>query len=89
MGTDNGTLKPVEIDFHGLHVNEAKNIAIEYIKPILPVLKKIRIITGRGAHSKNGQGKLNEAIKKFFLEELNIKCKNVFGNEGALDVFFQ
>ena len=37
----------VHVDLHGLHCNEAKERVNEYILPILPVLKKIIVITGK------------------------------------------
>jgi DNA-nicking Smr family endonuclease len=72
-----------KFDFHGLHVDEAKIIARVFIVPELAAVKKITIITGRGVHSKDGKSKLKEALQKYFIHELKIKCENVIGNEGA------
>lgn len=36
----------VHVDFHGLHVKEAKERVNEYVLPILPALKKVILITG-------------------------------------------
>lgn len=58
MGTIIDELKNdglIYIDLHGLFINEAKERVKEFILPILPVLIKISIITGRGKHSQSGE----------------------------------
>ena len=78
----------MSIDLHGLHVQEAKSILQDYVLPVLPVLKRVFLITGRGMHSKDGRGALKEAISKFLLNdvELPLRCEDQIGNEGALFV---
>ena len=78
----------MQIDLHGLHVAEAKSILQDYVLPVLPVLKRVFLITGRGKHSKDGKGALKEAISRFLLEkvELALRCEDQIGNEGALFV---
>jgi DNA-nicking Smr family endonuclease len=71
------------VDLHGLSVEGAKQIVYNTILPVLPVLKKIMIITGRGLHSADEQGVLKPAVKNY-LEELEIKCEDVERNEGAI-----
>ena len=78
----------MSIDLHGLHVHEAKTILRDYVLPVLPVVKKIYLITGRGKHSKDGKSVLKESVKKFLTEEVELKlrCEDQIGNEGILFV---
>ena len=48
QGGNNGL---IQIDFHGLHVDEMKIKFKDHILPILPVVKKVMVITGRGLYS--------------------------------------
>ena len=48
--------KKMSIDLHSLHVEEAKSILQDFILPVLPVLKKVNLITSRGKHSDTGKG---------------------------------
>jgi hypothetical protein len=73
------------VDFHGLSVEAAKRFIQDPILTVLPVLKKIMIITGRGLHSQTGQGVLKSAITSY-LDELKVKFEDVVGNDGALYV---
>ena len=59
---NNGGL--IQIDFHGLHVNEMRIKFKEQIIPILPVVKKVMVITGQGLHSAGNEGKLKKALFK-------------------------
>ena len=78
----------MSIDLHGLHVSEAKSILRDYVLPVLPVLQKVYLITGRGKHSKSGQSVLKESIQKYLLKEVELKlrCEDKIGNEGVLFV---
>jgi DNA-nicking Smr family endonuclease len=53
----------MRIDLHALHVDEAKSMLTEYIFPALPVVKRVIVITGRGANSKGGKAVLKDEIK--------------------------
>jgi hypothetical protein len=77
-----------KFDFHGLHVDEAKLIARENIAPRLngAINEQITIVTGRGRHSKNGKSEVKEALEKYFIHDLKMRCENVPGNEGVLAV---
>jgi DNA-nicking Smr family endonuclease len=75
-----------KFDFHGLHVNEAKIIARDIIVPALATAKQITIITGRGVHSKDGISKLREALPKYFMHELKIRCRSFSDNDGGFIV---
>ncbi|KAJ2997411.1 hypothetical protein HDV02_005540 [Globomyces sp. JEL0801] len=72
-----------ELDLHGLHVKEVDHILREFVLPVLPVLRRVVIITGQGRHSKDGNCPLKDAVMKFFLEH-NYKCVSHRGNKGAL-----
>jgi hypothetical protein len=74
------------VDLHGLSIEAAKRFIKDPILPILPVLKKITVITGRGLHSKDGKCVLKQAIK-IHLQEINVKFEDVDGNEGAIVIF--
>lgn len=76
----------VKIDLHSLFVAEAKIILNEYVLPVLPALKKMIIITGRGTHNKSKKQILKEEIKSY-LTLRNIKNDEVEGNDGALYVY--
>jgi DNA-nicking Smr family endonuclease len=76
------------IDLHGLSVEAAKRFIDDPILHVLPVLKKIMVITGRGLHSANGECVLKVAIKSY-LNELKVECEEVKGNEGAICVHMQ
>ena len=71
----------VHVDLHCLHVNEAKERVKEFVLPILPVLKRMIIITGHGAHS-GGSSVLKESLKSFF-NEIGVRCEET-KNKGTL-----
>jgi DNA-nicking Smr family endonuclease len=55
----------MSIDLHALHVEEAKNMLLEYVFPVLPVVRKVVVITGRGTNSNGGKGVMKEEIKVY------------------------
>lgn len=73
----------LHIDMHGLHVNEAKERANEFVLPILPALKKIIIITGHGVHNETGSSVLKESLRKYF-SDIKVRCEDLKKNKGAL-----
>ena len=77
----------VFVDLHGLFVNEAKEKAIEFIQPFLPVLKKMVVITGHGSHNQSGESVLKNAMREHFVS-LGFKCRDVEKNKGALFIYF-
>lgn len=87
MALGQGKIKTsvVHVDFHGLHVNEAKERIDEFVLPILPVLKKIIVITGHGVHNESGCSVLKEELRKYFGQN-NLKCEDLKKNKGALCV---
>ena len=80
---DDGML---QVDFHGLHIGEMYSKYNELVEAVLPVLKKVRIITGRGLHSASGESKLNKAIKKKIAQDKNVRWDAVPNNPGAIVV---
>ena len=82
MGTLSGKTI-MKIDIHGLHVEEAKAQISEYILPVLQVISKVILITGRGRHGESGASILKPAMEAFLsLEE--VKFRDVPGNDGAI-----
>ncbi len=78
----------MHIDLHGLHVHEAESILQDYVLPVLPVLKRVYLITGRGKHSKDGKSVLKESVMTFLREDvkLALRCEEQIGNDGVLFV---
>mmetsp|Transcript_35059 Transcript_35059/g.84824 ORF Transcript_35059/g.84824 Transcript_35059/m.84824 type:complete len:1109 (-) Transcript_35059:1667-4993(-) len=74
------------VDFHGLHVNEMHSKYKELVEAILPVVKKVTVITGRGLHSTGGASKLMIALKKKIEKDKNTRWDSVPRNPGALVV---
>lgn len=84
--------KPVEaeIDLHQMTKEEARKETMVFLEDSQVLgLKKVRIITGKGLHSKDGVGILNAYVKSLLdgagFEYQNAKYNE--GGEGALDVF--
>ena len=80
------TSDAIQVDYHGLHVNEMHSKYEELVEAILPVVKKITIITGRGLHSTGGTGKLMKGLKKKIEKDKNTRWQAVPNNPGALTV---
>ena len=78
----------IQIDLHGLHINEAKWIIDDRILPILPVFIKLILITGHGLHSESGDSVLKKAVKAHLIER-NIKVEQVSKNNGALRILYK
>lgn len=78
-----------EIDLHGFTKEEAK-IALENFlsEAENKRCKKVRIITGKGLHSENGRGILNQYVRKA-LDSKGLKysdAKLYQGGSGAIEV---
>jgi hypothetical protein len=58
------TTSRINIDLHGQYVEDAKILFDEKVMPVLPVQKRIGVVTGRGKHSKTakGQSKLRTGL---------------------------
>ena len=56
--------------YHGLHANEMRRKFKEHVIPILPVVKKVMEITGRGLHSSGKESKLKKVLSS--LESVKI-----------------
>jgi hypothetical protein len=83
-----GADKHLKVDLHGLFVEEAKEVIETFVLPVLPVIGKLMLITGRGVHNKTKMAKLKLALKKHF-SEIKIRCEELSDNEGALVIFSQ
>ena len=82
MGTLSGNTL-LKIDIHGLHVEEAKAQIAEYVLPVLQVVSKVILITGRGRHSASGSSILKPALEAF-LRSVEVNFRDVPGNDGAI-----
>jgi DNA-nicking Smr family endonuclease len=83
-----GTL--IRVDFHGLLVNEMRMKFNDQIMPILPVVKRVMIITGRGSHSAGKEAKLKKALFKLVsMYQSSVYWQPVDRNPGALYVVWR
>ncbi|KAJ3096713.1 hypothetical protein HDU97_005629 [Phlyctochytrium planicorne] len=80
MGTISNERQELHVDLHGLHVTEAKLMVEQFVVPVVPVVKSVIIITGRGKHARDGDAVLKKAMKEF-LPKLGLAGKN-----GALRI---
>lgn len=76
----------IQVDFHGMHVSEMHTKYEELVEAILPVVKRVTIITGRGLHSPGGECKLMKALKKKIEKEKNTRWSKIPNNPGAINV---
>jgi DNA-nicking Smr family endonuclease len=81
-----GADKHLKVDFHGFFIDEAKEVINTYIMPVLPVIRKVVLITGRGVHNKSQVTKLKLALKDHFAK-IKIRCEELSDNEGALCIY--
>uniref|UniRef100_A0A7S3V5Q9 RING-type domain-containing protein n=1 Tax=Chaetoceros debilis TaxID=122233 RepID=A0A7S3V5Q9_9STRA len=82
----------IVLDFHGLHVEEAKNKFDDEVVPILPVIKKIRLIVGRGKHSSAQIARLKPMLQEHIAEHPRhhlMTCRVDPTNDGALFVYYK
>ena len=82
----------VEMDFHALHVNEARDQFDLRVLPILKAVKTVVLVVGRGAHSRGNQSKLKPALQKHIdkhEKRANLKYSGVEGNPGAIRVHWK
>ena len=50
------------VDLHGLRIVEAREKFDELVVPVLPVLGRCVVVTGRGKHSESGEAALRNAL---------------------------
>ena len=74
------------VDLHGQSVEAAKRFINDPLLQVLPVLKTIMVITGRGLNNFSGESVLKTELKAY-LKELNVKCEDSEGNAGAFFIF--
>ena len=54
--------EPLKIDFHQQHVKEATEKFDALVAPVMPVTKKMRLVTGWGKHSEGGISVLQQGL---------------------------
>ena len=86
MGIVDESDESVNIDLHGLHINEAKEKLNEIIFPFMSILKRVNLITGHGLHNQSGESLLKNAVKSF-LNEKNLRCDEDIKNKGVLHLY--
>lgn len=86
MGVQDIDTGEIEIDFHALHVSEAKDRFKDRVLPILPAVESILLVVGRGNHSEGGIAKLKPALKKLVADHSKTRYSSVEGNEGVIRV---
>lgn len=79
----------IQVDYHGLHVNELRKKFKDHIIPIIPAVGKVTVITGRGSHSVGKESKLKKALLKLIGEYKNLSWQRVEGNDGAIVVLWK
>jgi DNA-nicking Smr family endonuclease len=75
------------VDFHGQHVAEAIYKVNELVLPVFDAVRQIEIICGKGNNSRDGVSVLKLALRKYFEEEKNIRCKDLAYNSGAFIIY--
>jgi DNA-nicking Smr family endonuclease len=81
-----GADKHLKVDLHGLFIEEAKEVLDSYVLPVLPVIRKVVLITGRGVHNESNMAKLKLALKDHFFK-IKVRCEELSDNEGILCIF--
>lgn len=93
MGTAQ-TTGEVQVDYHSLHVRDAKRKFDDLLLPLLPVLGKVAIITGKGKRSASGTSVLQAALKDHienYPDESKRDClrwEPVSTNDGVIRVLW-
>ena len=78
-----------EIDLHGLTKEEAREEVLDFLSEArIKRYDRIRIITGKGIHSRNNQGVLNKYVQAILAEEDLEYCEAKIneGGSGAIEV---
>jgi len=76
----------IQVDYHGLHVGEMHEKYEALVEAILPVVKRVTIVTGRGRHSSHGNCKLKKALKKKIEKGKRTRWEHDPKNPGVLIV---
>ena len=74
----------VKIDLHGLTPSQAKKQIRTFIIPVLSVVKEMRLITGYGRHSLDGESALKKAVIDYLSKPGISTCKVSPKNAGEL-----
>jgi DNA-nicking Smr family endonuclease len=85
----------LSIDLHCMYADEAREKLYMLVVPVLPVMKKMLIITGKGSHSEESVGVLRGVVIRFVESVRNREGKRcmeweaISDNEGALWVHWR
>jgi hypothetical protein len=80
----------IKVDYHEMHVSEMRNKFHQQVIPILPVVKKLLVLTGRSGTSAENTSKQNEALFELLSQnEVSMYCRPVNENEEAFHVFWR
>jgi hypothetical protein len=86
MGMENES-GDIEIDFHALHIDEAKKQFDDRIMPLLTAKCKVLLVVGRGKHSARGVAKLKPALLQYIDHRYpHLTYAIVNGNHGMIRV---
>lgn len=88
MGRQSSDSDEICIDFHGLHVNEAVAKFEGDVLAVLPALRKIRVITGRGKHSEGGSSAIKNKLVTIIDRDDRLWREPVANNPGAIRVMW-
>eukprot|EP00854_Cymbomonas_tetramitiformis_P014528 gene14528-17172_t len=72
------------LDFHGQKVKDVEKLIAESVIPLIQVLKRMAIITGRGRNNATGTCPLKIAVDKAITKNPMLRKEIVEGNPGAL-----
>ena len=73
------------VDLHGLRIVEVREEFDELVVPVLPVLGRCVVVTGRGKHSESGEAALRNALIRH-VRVRGLECELMQGNGGALQL---
>ena len=72
-----------ELDLHGYTQQETKDLVVEFLDNARHnEFEQVRIITGKGLHSSDGQGVLKELVESI-LRKKNVNFQEAKINEGG------
>lgn len=79
----------LQLDFHQQHVAEAVEKFDHTVAPIMPAVKKLRLVTGWGKHSESGLSVLQQGILRHVEEYYpDLRCEKMQSNKGIIVVTY-
>lgn len=76
----------IVLDFHGLTAAEAVGRYRELVQAVLPVVRSVTLVVGRGRHSERGRGVLRGVLEVHIASSPGVRATAVPGNDGRLEV---